>query len=127
MITTTYYTAERGTKMGASNIHLVVVGKYEDAIEAYTAACMEAEKEYGKDPFRGISTTAGVKTAPYKPYCLKSFHAYEQELLENSQKWGPVWAMELEGYDLKKVRAERPELKGQRGIKAFVFIGWAAE
>lgn len=129
--------------MGASAFNQVAFGK--TAEEAYRNAVDRAYFERGHDPYNGtISTTHGFEMRPlgsskFTKAALKRFEnrawfgkGYKEikrtrngyafhEIIEGtdaSEKWGNCHCVEL----------PRSFAKGQRrGIRAYLFAGWAAE
>ena len=119
--------------MGASNFSQVVVGKYKTADEAYRAAVAEARSQYGNDGYNGtISTTSGFKDvskeAPIRQMS-KAFDDFTRKLLDDKrfEKFGYCACIELHSSALEDAKKQARVEAGARGVKAFVFIGWAAE
>ncbi len=105
--------------MGASNISVVSYGK--SAKEAYDDAVAQAEFEYGHDPYNGtISTTEGFTMRPLTAgkFTRAAIRRWEEHAVDTTSKWGPCQCLEL----------PRSYAKGKpRGIRAYLFVGWAAE
>lgn len=104
--------------MGAHNI--ATTGYGQTAKAAYERACRIAQFEDGHDPYNGtISTTEGciVKPLGQGKFTQAAIRRWEELALDGTEKWGPVWALEL----------PRSHAKGQaRGVRAYLFVGWAA-
>ena len=114
--------------MGACDFENVVIGKYKDAGEAFRHVVKEARYYNGHGGYTGtiaekdsfIMIELPPRKDPYK---------YVNELMGSdhkvNDKWGPAGCIEIKGKRLKELR-ERNNLKGKRGIKAFLFFGWAS-
>jgi len=113
--------------MGATTFGNLTVGRYKNASEAYSSLVEEAEYEYGHDPYNGtISTTDGFRTLNDNPrYGTKSFSKWEDKMINNMDKYDCI-CVEITGAVLKRMKESRG-YKGKKGIKAFYFIGWAAQ
>ena len=112
--------------MGATNFGNLTVGRYKNASDAYNSIVKEAEYECGHDPYNGtISTTNGFKTSNDNPrYGTKSFDKWEDKMIDDMDKYECI-CVEITGAVLKRLK-ERNGYKGNKGIKAFYFLGWAA-
>tara|TARA_R110000850_G_scaffold12595_1_gene42179 strand:- start:387 stop:728 length:342 start_codon:yes stop_codon:yes gene_type:complete len=112
--------------MGATNFDNLAVGRYKNASDAYNDLVEEAEYECGHDPYNGtISTTNGFKTSNDNPrYGTKSFDKWEEKMIDDMDKYECI-CVEITGAVLKRLK-ERHGYKGNKGIKAFYFLGWAA-
>jgi hypothetical protein len=113
--------------MGATDIYNSRRAK--DMLTAYESLCSDAEDEYGhQQGYNGtISTTSGFidKTSYFnellgdkrktKKWVTECRVKFEDEAIENTQKWGPVWGIEV------------PSQKSTKKSKLFYFVGWAAE
>ena len=116
--------------MGASNFETIFVGKAKDHRGAYKKACEESIDYYGhQDGYNGtISTTSGVRLTVDAPrYGTKAFNKFLDKIWDRTQKWGSCEAIEIKGKALADLKNRNPELKGKKGVKAFIFVGWAAE
>lgn len=113
--------------MGATTFGNLTVGRYKKASDAYDSLVNEAEYECGHDSYNGtISTTQGFKMRDDNPrYGTKAFNKWEDNMLEFAEKWGDCICIEITGAVLKRLK-ERNGYKGNKGIKAFYFLGWAA-
>lgn len=115
--------------MGSCNFGNIVVGKFNNEVDAYRNAVKEAIDYAGhRDGYNGtISTTNGVKldlTAP--KYGTKAWNKYEDKKLETLSKWGHCIAVEIKGKIANDIKT-RKGYAGKRGIKVYYFFGWAAE
>ena len=116
--------------MGASSFVKVTVGKYANAQEAYRALCEQARHEFGNRECNGtISTTNGFRDLTYKAprYGSKAWHDFVEDQIEATEKWGPCVCVQLTGTALKQLKLEAGIKEGERGNRAFVFLGWVAE
>jgi hypothetical protein len=119
--------------MGAVNFTKLTVGQYKDAAEAYNTLVAEAKHTYGHDGYNGtISTTDGFYnlTAEAPAFGSKAWDAWVEQLFASEkyiQKWGTCVCVQITGAALKKLKAEAGIKPGERGNRAFVFIGIAAE
>lgn len=114
--------------MGSRTFQHSYIGKLTPA-EAYSILCEEAVYEYGHDAYSGtIATTSGFVMVNTKG---RRAATVVEEILDSDshavRKWGPAGCIELKGAAVKKLRDRQPDLKGKRGIRAFIFFGWAAE
>jgi hypothetical protein len=114
--------------MGACDYENVVIGKYKDASEAFRYVVNEARYYHGHGGYTGTIAEKGdfrMITLPPR----KDPYKYADELMDSdsqvNDKWGPANCIEIKGKRLKELR-ERNNLKGKRGIKAFLFFGWAS-
>ena len=112
--------------MGATTFGDLTVGRYKNASDAYNSLVEEAQHEYGHDPYNGtISTTDGFKTVNDNPrYGTQSFSKWEDKMFDNMDKYDCL-CVEITGAVLKRLK-ERNGYKGNKGIKAFYFIGWGS-
>ena len=120
--------------MGAHNFSNTFMGKATPR-EAYNELVEEAYYEDGHDAYNGtISTTEGCVDLTRKAprYGTKAFNKFEDEVLENGdkygvEKWGNCGVVEIsKNTALYKKMKERRGLKGRKGIRAYYFFGWAA-
>jgi hypothetical protein len=104
--------------MGACTFATIGYGK--TAQEAYDKACREAEYEYGHSQYNGtISTTSGFRiTLSTQKMTDKHLAELIDRAFETTEKWGRCRAIELP-YKYYKGKG--------RGIRAWMFAGWAAE
>ena len=116
--------------MGASAFTDTVIGKYKSTQEAFNCAVEDAAHEHGHGGYTGTiaektsfkMVTCPPRVSPYK-FAEKCIDNEEHFL---SDKWGPAGCIEYTGAYLKKLK-ERCGHKGERGIRAFIFFGWASE
>ena len=104
--------------------YYLIMGKDYDAETAFNIAKLQ-EEAYG--------TTKGIRAK-------KSFEIVEGEKGKNPDRLAEIWVeedknspfykkdalagcIELKGSQLTAARRKRPDLKGQKGIKAFLFFG----
>ena len=113
--------------MGATDIY--TSARSTDMRSAYSKLCEEAERVYGhQDGYNGtISTTSGFvdKTSYFnqligdrrktKKWLSECRIKFEEEAIENTDKWGAVWGIEV------------PSPKSTKKSKLYYFVGWAAE
>ena len=111
--------------MGATNFGTVSVGKFENARQAFRDAQREYEEYYGSDPYSGtikeVDTFRVFNNAP--KYGTKAFYKFQEEWLDRSDTQ-VCGCIEITGKKLKELK-EQNGLKGKKGIKAFLFFGWA--
>ena len=114
--------------MGATNFGDLAVGRYKTASEAYNSLVEDALHTYGHDSYNGtISTTQGFTMRDDNPrYGTKAFDKWEDKMLDVAEKWEDCVCVEITGAVLKRIK-ENNGYKGKKGIKAFYFIGWAAQ
>lgn len=112
--------------MGAHDFSQSVIGKNTPQ-EAYRQAVDDALYEEGHSPYNGtISTTRGFRLLTDHPRPgTKAFYKWEEERLNELEKWSHCYAIEIKGAALKRWK-ERCGYKGKRGIRGFYFFGWAA-
>ena len=95
------------------------VGYAKTADEAYSDLCEQARWEHGHDPYNGtISTTIGftVKPLGQKRFTEAAIDRWYEQAIDNTDKHTPCWCLEL----------PKTKAKGRgRGVKAFLFVGWA--
>lgn len=103
--------------MGSHNFSNVGYGKTPQ--EAYNALVDHAQWEHGHDPYNGtISTTEGFKmvSLDQKRTTQKAINRWLEKAWDNTSKYTPCWCLEL----------PRSHAKGKpRGVRAFIFAGWA--
>ena len=114
--------------MGATTFQTTIVGKF-DSLTAFRMAQDRARYEHGHGGYTGTIAEKGdfimISCEPRQnPYKLAN------ELMDDhnspvDDKWGPAGYIELQG-KLKKEMVERYGLKGKKGIRAFLFFGWAS-
>ena len=111
--------------MGAVDISVVKVGIYKNANEAYREAQAEADDEYGhQQGYSGeINSTDSITRSHSHPrYGLKIFYRWLGAVMEDMNK-GDLIYIELTKSQLKKYQSAY--LKGKRGVRGYVFFGWA--
>lgn len=114
--------------MGAINFGQIVVVKG-DARDAYRKAREYANEYNGhREGYSGdIQTTSGFSYYTNTPrYGTKKFWKWENEMLDELDKWGNAGCVEVKGQTLKRLK-ETGGYKGKKGIRAFYFFGWGAE
>ena len=114
--------------MGACDFVTSSYGK--DVETAYSMAVEQALIYAGhQEGYNGtISTTVGCRLKEYKisgPMTDKAIENAIDAILEMTKKRECMY-IELRGEALKKEK-ERLYKKGAKGIRVFLFIGWAAE
>lgn len=105
--------------MGAHDLSQIAFGA--SAKDAYNSAVAEALHERGHDPYNGtISTTKGFEMKPLAQgkFTRAAIRRWEEAALNATEKWGRCHCLEL----------PRSYAKGKaRGVRAYLFVGWAAE
>jgi hypothetical protein len=109
--------------MGSNNF--ANTGFAKTAQEAYNDLCDRATWEHGHDPYNGtISTTFGFTVQPISPAAYvtqkritqKAIDRWLERAWDNTDKHTPCWCLEL----------PKSHAKGRgRGVKAYLFAGWA--
>ena len=103
--------------MGSHNFSNVGYGK--TAKEAYNDLVDQALWEYGHDPYNGtISTTCGfiMTSIDQKRVTQQAIDRWLEKAWEQTDKHVPCHCLEL----------PRSHAKGKpRGVRAFIFAGWA--
>lgn len=111
--------------MGANNIEVMKIGMYKSANEAYRDACSEADDEYGhQQGYSGEinSTNSIAKSNGHPRYGSKVFRKWQDKSLDDMEN-GELLYIELTKSQLKKYQPAH--LIGERGVKGYVFFGWA--
>jgi len=113
--------------MGSHDFQNSTGGKNLTASEAYKELCDDARYESGNDSYNGtISTTSGFRMFNYD---RRNVDALIDTILEDEngaiQKWGPAGCIELKTGKLVEWKKANGYV-GKRGIRAYVFFGWAA-
>ena len=109
--------------MGATDFSKFYIGKFNPQ-EAYNQLCDQARSEYGSDPYNGtISTTDLVKVEelPSGMSPQKYLKAYAEDVEKRE-----CWCVELKRSYLQTAKKRHPEVKGKKGIRAYVFFGLAS-
>ena len=115
--------------MGACNFENLTIDRYKDANEAFVKLVKDAQYYHGHGGYTGTIAEKG-SFVMITPPPRKNPYKFAYELIDNgdhrvNDKWGPAGCIELKGKWLKELR-EKNNLKGKRGIKAFLFFGWAS-
>jgi hypothetical protein len=123
--------------MGAGVFYNTVIGKYKDPNKAMSELRDEAIEEYKYEygEYDGYSGTIAEKhdfvMIPLPP--RKNPYQYIDELIDNddpriSDKWGPAGCIEVPRNRWKNLFNERTveEWKGKKGVRAYIFFGWAS-
>ena len=113
--------------MGGTTFTSIVIGKHTPQ-QAFRVAVEQARHEYGHRPYTGTISEKGdfimVDAGRRDPYRVAD------ELIDDENhpvydKWGPAGCIEFQG-KRKKELAERAGMKGKKGVRAFMFFGWAS-
>jgi hypothetical protein len=78
---------------------------------------------YRAHEIRGLWGTELVAVPKEVPQPLRDLVA--RIAIETEDKWGPAGALEVTGAEAKALR-DRLGLKGKRGVRFYVFFGWAS-
>ncbi|GAG41182.1 unnamed protein product [marine sediment metagenome] len=109
--------------MGACDFSNLYIGT-KTPQEAFNELSDEARSEYGTDSYNGtISTTDLVKVVELPARMGPG--KYVEKYVDEVGKW-ECWCVELKRSYLQKVKKQYPSLKGKKGIRAYVFFGWAS-
>ena len=109
--------------MGACEFSNFYIGKATPHC-AFEKLSDQARSEYGTDPYNGtISTTDLVKVVelPSGMSPQKYLKAYAEEVDKRE-----CWCVELKRSYLKTAKKRHPEVKGKKGIRAYIFFGLAS-
>lgn len=109
--------------MGACEFSNYYIGKGTPA-EAFNQLSQEAEAEYGhQEGYSGqINSTELTRTIELPP--RKKVTDMVQEIQESADK-GDCICLELKRTALVNMKKRHPEVKGKRGIRAYIFAGLA--
>lgn len=114
--------------MGATTFSTMKIGRFNTAKAAYNQAVEDATHEHGHDPYNGtISTTDSFKMVTHHRPRLetRAFHDWLDGQFDNMGK-RECRCIALKPSELRREK-DANGLKGQRGISAYLFYGWAAE
>lgn len=109
--------------MGALEFYNFYIGR-KSPEDAFKELREEAAWESGRG---GYSGTIYEKDSYVMMHCpkRKDPDKYADEIIDDNEKWGPAYCIEVKGAYLKKAK-ERFGYKGKRNIKAYIFCGWAS-
>lgn len=112
--------------MKGTPFYYTVMGKDYDADTAFYVAKLREEAYFSVNGIRKKKSFELVKIDPKKdknPERLAEIWVEEDKNSPFYKKDAPAGCIELTGYQLTAARRKRPDLKGQKGIKAFLFFG----
>jgi|TARA_R110000744_G_C19203801_1_gene545269 hypothetical protein len=111
--------------MGSVDIAVVKIGVYNNANEAYREAQEEADEEYGhQQGYSGEinSTDSITRSCGHPRYGSNIFYRWLATVMADMNK-GDLIYIELTKSQLKRYQSSY--LKGKRGVKGYIFFGWA--
>ena len=110
--------------MGGCDFFNVYIGK-SSPTEAFAELRENVAHESGHGGYTG---TIAEKDSIVLKECppRKNPFEYAEEIIEENDKWGPAFCIEVKRSFLKKMKDENPHLKGKRGIRGYIFCGIAS-
>lgn len=116
--------------MGASTFYNIAIGRYNTPNEAFLELIDRARYEYGHGGYTGtIAEKDSFRLVPVAKR-IDPFKLVEEYINDESgfwaDKWGPAACVEIQNTYLQKLK-ERRGYKGKKGIKAYIFFGWASD
>ena len=109
--------------MGATDFSKFYIGK-KTPQEAFEELSDQARSEYGYDPYNGTISTTDLTSITELPSGMspqKYLKAYAEEVDKRE-----CWCVELKRSYLKTAKKRHPEVKGKKGIRAYIFFGLAS-
>lgn len=111
-------------KMKGSPFYYIIMGRGIDADTAFQIAKLREEAFYSSHAIRKKKSFEVVEGEKDKnPERLAEIWVEEDKDSPFYKKDSPAGCIELKGYYLTAARRKRPDLRGQKGIKAFLFFG----
>lgn len=112
--------------MGSDNFMIRVLGK--NPKDAFLKAVEEARYEYGNRGYTGTIAEKDSFVVIERPKC-KDPHVFAEELMDNEDKriddkWGPAGCIDMTAKEKRMFK--EAGLKWPRGMKCYLFFGWAS-
>jgi hypothetical protein len=111
--------------MGATDIQVMKIGKFKNVGQAYREAQNDADDEYGHQQGHSgeINSTDSISKAVGHPrFGSAIFYKWAERAIEDRDR-GDLLYIELTKSQIKKYQSV--STKGERGIRGYVFFGWA--
>lgn len=117
--------------MGASQFVITKIGRYLGAGEAFWESVEQAKHWHGHSGYTGtiaekqefIRIERPLRKDPWK-FVEELFEAKDPRI---NDKWGPAGCIEITGTYLSKLKIEEHLKPGIRGVRAYIFFGWASD